>query len=122
VLHEDPTFEADNCRRVMLLSLPFAVRRLLIFFIVALAGSRAYSTSISPEIVNPANGHRFVLLQNNTWTSSEGEAQSLGGYLATIRNQADEDWVFNTFGNYGGKKRLLWIGLNDAPITGDFCW
>jgi len=122
VSHEDPAFEADNCRHVMPWSLPFAIRRLLIFFIVSLAGSCAYGTSISPEIVNPANGHRFVLLQNNTWTSSEAEAQSLGGYLATIRNQADEDWVFNTFGNYGGKRRLLWIGLNDAPITGDFCW
>ena len=118
----DPAFEAGNCPKVIPLFLPFAVRGLIIFFIFALAGSFAYATSISPEIVNPANGHRFVLLQNNTWTSSEAEAQSLGGYLATIRNQADEDWVFSTFGNYGGKKRLLWIGLNDAPITGDFCW
>jgi hypothetical protein len=80
------------------------------------------ATPASPVIVNPANGHRYVLLNNNTWTASESEAVSMGGHLATIDNQAEEDWIFNTFGHYGGQNRLLWIGLNDAMAEGKFVW
>ena len=34
-------------------------------------------------------------------------------HLATIRSAAEETFVYNTFENYGGTDRNLWIGLND---------
>ena len=46
--------------------------------------------------------------------------RALGGHLATIRNQTEEDWVFHTFGSYDGKQHLLWIGLSDTASKFNF--
>jgi Lectin C-type domain/PEP-CTERM motif len=46
----------------------------------------------------------------------------LGGHLATINDDAEQNFVFSTFGSYGGVNRSLWIGLNDAAQEGNFVW
>jgi hypothetical protein len=80
-------------------------------------------------IVDPANGHEFYLLNTETWTASESEAQSLGGNLATITNEAENAWVYSTFGAEAESLNGdLWIGLYDpTPNDGsnhaaDFVW
>ncbi|HEX4122353.1 MAG TPA: lectin-like protein [Verrucomicrobiae bacterium] len=73
-------------------------------------------------IVNPDNHHTYMLLRPANWERSERIAEKLGGHLATIRNQAEEDWIFKTFGKYGGTRRLLWIGLNDLENRFHFSW
>src|SRR5262245_49760186 len=82
------------------------------------------SGQVSGAIITTAtfNGHTYHLLSNNNWTGSEAEAISLGGHLATINDQAENDFVFNTFSSFGGERRLLWIGLNDAAVEGTFVW
>ncbi|MGH7951794.1 MAG: lectin-like protein [Limisphaerales bacterium] len=67
---------------------------------------------IAGPITNPENGHDYYLLSPNTWTASEAEAESLDGTLAVIKNAKEQEWVFSTFGNYGGTNRDLWIGLH----------
>lgn len=57
---------------------------------------------LSPPIVNPNRHHSYLLLDTATWRDSEAEAVALGGHLATIRNQAEEDWIVRTFGTCGG--------------------
>src|SRR5882724_10250929 len=69
---------------------------------------------LSPPIENPANGHTYVMLTSATWEASEAQAIAMGGHLATVRNQAEQDWIYDIFANYGGTVHLLWIGLNDA--------
>jgi hypothetical protein len=70
----------------------------------------AWAASVlTGPVVNPSNGHTYYLLSQDTWTASEAEAQSLGGNLVTISNEAEQQWVFSTFGN----NRNLWIGLYD---------
>lgn len=71
---------------------------------------------------NSANGRFYALLTPATWNWSERAAVALGGHLATVRNQAEQDWIFHTFGSYGGLNRLLWIGLNDVASEGHFVW
>jgi len=40
---------------------------------------------------------------------------SLGGHLVTIDDQTEQEFVWNTFGNFGAAARGgLWIGLSDA--------
>ncbi|HKW29549.1 MAG TPA: C-type lectin domain-containing protein [Verrucomicrobiae bacterium] len=63
-----------------------------------------------------------MLLDRATWKESEAEAVALGGHLATIRNQTEEDWIFREFGSYGGKQHLLWIGLSDTAKKFHFSW
>ena len=77
---------------------------------------------IGVPIFNPANGHTYLLLDSTGWLESEAEAITLGGHLATINNQAENDFVFGTFGSFGGTTRSLWIGLNDADVEGNFVW
>ena len=85
-------------------------------------GAAAQIRPLSPPIINPINHHSYLLLDTATWKESEAEAVALGGHLATIRNQAEEDWVFHTFGSYGGKQHLLWIGLSDTASKFHFSW
>lgn len=77
---------------------------------------------ISGPVVDPANGHKYLLLDTKNWTGSEAEAESLGGHLATVRNAAENSFIFNTFADAGGVPRNLWIGFNDAGHKGIYTW
>lgn len=107
------------------MNLPFSAHLVLIVVslvsAVAFAG-RANATVIGGPIANPANGHNYLLLDAASWTASEAEAITLGGHLATINDAGEQDWVWSTFGSFGGVDRNLWIGLNDADAEGTFVW
>ncbi len=77
---------------------------------------------IAGPVTNPSNGHSYLLLDSATWRDSEAEAVALGGHLATIRNQAEEQWIVQTFGAHGGQQHLLWIGLSDTAKKFHFSW
>src|SRR5215471_8314375 len=72
-------------------------------------------------IQNPGNGHSYFLLAPTNWTTMEAQAVSLGGHLATIRNQAENDWVWSTFTALDGTNNLF-IGLTDTGQEGNFFW
>ena len=73
-------------------------------------------------MTNPANGHLYYLLSENTWAGSEAEAISLGGHLVTINDAAEQEWVVNTFVAGFGGNHLIWTGLNDVREEGSFEW
>ncbi|GEM_PF-479837 len=89
---------------------------------IALAPNRAISEILAGPIYNTATDHDYYLLTEGSWTSAEQEAVSLGGHLVTINGQPEQDWVWSTFGSYGGVRRSLWIGLNDVVTEGTFVW
>jgi hypothetical protein len=39
--------------------------------------------------------------------ASEAEAEQLGGTLAVIESVGEQEWVFATFGSYGGTNRIV---------------
>jgi Lectin C-type domain len=90
--------------------------------LVAIEKLLALNQLASGPVVNPVNHHTYMLLRPTNWERAEKLAEKLGGHLATIRNQQEEDWIFNTFGDYGGERRLLWIGLNDLDNRFHFSW
>lgn len=72
---------------------------------------------------NPANGHRYALTAPMPWLAAEAEAQRAGGHLATIRNRAENDWLFQTFGSVIGQGGVrLWIGFTDQAEEGTWIW
>ena len=73
---------------------------------------------ISGPMVDPANGHTYYLLANSNWTDAQAQALSLGGNLATVNDAAENAWISQTFTNFGGGQRNLWIGLNAAGLDG----
>ena len=94
---------------------------LLASFLVA-AGITTEAAIVHGPVMNPSNGHSYYLLGEDTWQNAEAEAVSMGGHLATIRNQVEQDWVFSTFASYGGTVRSLWIGLREVGVEGNYQW
>jgi len=64
------------------------------------------------------NGHTYLLTTAGTWQEAQANAQSLGGNLVTINNQAEQDWLVATFGN----NPALWLGYTDQETEGVFKW
>ncbi len=73
------------------------------------------------------NGHTYHLLERSLWPEAEAEAVYLGGHLATIESQTENNFVLETFGptataHYPNMNVSLWIGLSDAQEEGRFVW
>lgn len=96
--------------------------KLLIAVLATFAFENSIGGQLAGPVYNPANGHHYYLLTENTWTASRDEALTLGGYLVTINNAAENTFVYNTFSQFGGVSRGLWIGLNDKTSEGNFVW
>jgi Ca2+-binding RTX toxin-like protein len=78
-------------------------------------------TILNDDSTNPIfnyNGSQYTLTSYGTWQEAQAQAQSLGGNLVTINNQAEQDWLVNTF----GVNQTLWIGLTDEVTEGQFKW
>jgi hypothetical protein len=88
--------------------------------IILAASLPAHADVIAGPITNPTNGHEYYLLTASTWPEAEAEAETLGGTLAIIRNDAEEEWVFSNFGSRGGTSRNLWLGLQRPWPGADF--
>ena len=73
---------------------------------------------IAGPFLDRATSHYYYLLAATNWTTSEIWATNLGGHLVTVDTANEENWVFDTFANYGGTNRNLWIGLNDTAKPG----
>ena len=70
------------------------------------------------------NGHTYYLISQNTWEGAAAEALSLGGYLATINDQGEQDFLWNSWKNSLGAGEGLWIGLERSGHHGQniFVW
>lgn len=99
-----------------------AKRTYLAAFCIALTTVSAGAEVIAGPFTNPTNSHEYYLLAPSTWTSAASQALSLGGTLATVRNQSENDWLISTFATLDSGDRALWIGLTDATEEGTFNW
>jgi hypothetical protein len=77
---------------------------------------------IAGPIINPANGNEYYLLTPDTWSASKVEAEDMGGTLAVVKSGQEQNWIFSTFGHFGGADRSLWIGLHRIKAGGKFVW
>jgi hypothetical protein len=66
---------------------------------------------VAGPVVNPLNKHTYYLLDFAGPVEAERCALALGGHLATVRNEHEQRWIFNTFGNWNNIPRNLCIGL-----------
>ncbi|MDP6850067.1 MAG: lectin-like protein [Planctomycetota bacterium] len=73
-------------------------------------------------VVSPINGHTYHLLEASSWTDAEAAAVAMGGHLATVRSQAENDWIERTFGYWAIQNRDIWLGLNDVAVEGQYVW
>ena len=77
---------------------------------------------LAGPITNATTGHYYYLLGPGYWTNAQVQARNLGGRLAAINDAAENAWVLETFGNYGGAPRTLMIGFTDESQEGQWVW
>lgn len=77
---------------------------------------------ILSTMVNPANNKTYHLLTESSWEDAAFKARSLNGYLTTIDDAEENQWVFDTFASFNNQSRHLWIGLNDVQDEGMYRW
>ena len=98
--------------------LVWAACALLLHLCIATTSTGQLLTIIAGPITNTANGHVYYLLAPTNWIGAWFNAGRMGGKLVTINHDAENAWVFNTFANYDGVPRNLWLGLKDSAQEG----
>lgn len=86
------------------------------------SGSVVVESGALVDVVNPANGHRYIGATTTTWAAAEALAQSLGGHLVSIGSEAENEFVRVEFGNALGVDRRVWIGCTDEGSEGSWRW
>jgi len=105
-----------------LLGKMWLMRGMILLVMTGVGRVHAQVDALAGPIVNPANGHEYFLLSAADWHVSETAAMALGGHLVTMDDAAEQAWLFDQFGAWGGIQRSLWIGLNDSAREGEFTW
>ena len=92
------------------------IRKLLCCAFIAVAVSRKVSAApLAGPFANPSNGHSYYLLNPDTRNRIRKRKQvGLGGHLATVRSQSENDWILNTFGPLVGQLRARTSGLGST--------
>ena len=75
------------------------------------------------ETASGGNGHYYLLAPPRSWQDAEAAAVTLGGHLASIASQDEQDFIDSTIlGVDGYPSEPFWIGLNDEAQEGVFEW
>ena len=86
------------------------------------AASDLEEIEILETAINPANNHTYHLLSASSWSDAASVARSLDGFLVTIDDAEEDQWIFDTFAVNNETTRHLWTGLSDSQNEGDFRW
>jgi alpha-tubulin suppressor-like RCC1 family protein/subtilisin-like proprotein convertase family protein len=84
-------------------------------------GSDTNLSIIAGPFLNRQTDHYYYMLASTNWTTSETWAEQIGGHLATVRTANEENWIIDTFSDYHGRNRDLWIGLTNLN-QGKYGW
>src|SRR5215813_4476079 len=105
------------------LNIKFWARRVVTSTLIALGVFATQTASAAVLDTLQYNGHTYYLISPNNWEGAKNEALSLGGYLATINDQGEQDLLWNSWRNSLGGGEGLWIGLQrEGHGSGIFVW
>ena len=74
--------------------------------------------SLSPIVYEYGGNYYLLTPTTSTWTDAQAYAESLGGNLVTINSEAEQNWLWDTF----GWNQDVWIGMNDETTEGTWEW
>lgn len=97
------------------------MRKFILFFCVALIGCSSFAVADSPRLQNPNNGHWYQRIDTpSSWQEAKTYAQTVGGNLAVITSQSEQDFVWNNFG--ATTDEFIWLGGTDEVEEGVWKW
>ncbi len=69
-------------------------------------------------------GHTYYLSRAQmTWQEASSLAQESGGYLVTVNDQAENDFVRDSYRSHLEEGAdILWLGNNDIAVEGQWVW
>ena len=91
-------------------------------FVSTASANEVQDIEVLETVVNPTNNHTYHLLSASSWSDAASVARSLGGFLVTIDDANEDQWIFDTFAVNNDTTRHLWIGLSDHQSEGDYRW
>lgn len=91
-------------------------------FVSTASANEVQDIEVLETVVNPTNNHTYHLLSASSWSDAASVARSLGGFLVTIDDANEDQWIFDTFALNNDTTRHLWIGLSDHQSEGDYRW
>jgi Lectin C-type domain len=77
-------------------------------------GEEANSYRADTRWLQGPNGDYYRLVNPDTWSNSSAAARAQGYELASVQDQAEANWLSQTYGEVRGS---FWIGLNDFSGT-----
>lgn len=84
----------------------------ILVFVLLVIGS----VQANDWVTNPANGHRYGIVEGFPWEMAEANAIVLGGHLVTIRNYEENQWILtNVVQPFTSGP--VWIGLYQPSGT-----
>ena len=91
-------------------------------FVTTSSANEVQDIEVLDTAVYPGNNHTYHLLSASSWSDAASVARSLGGFLVTIDDAEEDQWIFDTFAVDNDTTRHLWIGLSDYQDEGDYRW
>jgi hypothetical protein len=85
-------------------------------------GESVEEMSVLHTAVNPTNNNTYHLLVASSWEDAASYALSLGGFLVTVDDASENEWIVDTFSTWDNQSRHLWIGLSDDAQEGHYRW
>ena len=104
---------------------------LVLLFLVSLSvpalsnnvsGQSTSEIEVLHTAVNPYNNKTYHLLSEGSWSDSAEVARALDGFLTTVDDTQENQWIFDTFADFDNQSRHLWIGLSDSNFAGEYRW
>ena len=104
---------------------------LVLLFLVSLSvpalsnnvsGQSTSEIEVLHTAVNPHNNKTYHLLSEGSWSDSAEVARALDGFLTTVDDTQENQWIFDTFADFDNQSRHLWIGLSDSNFAGEYRW
>lgn len=77
-------------------------------------GEEVYAPRLDSRWIQGPSGDFYRLEASETWSTSSAYAREMGYDLASVQDQFEADWLFQTFAPVGGS---FWIGLSDFSGT-----
>lgn len=73
----------------------------------------------SRRVTNPVNGHHYQRIDVPlSWRDAQRACEAIGGHLATVTSEEENQFVFSNFGN----DHVCWLGATDEAEQGKWRW
>ncbi|MBN1180996.1 MAG: InlB B-repeat-containing protein [Bacteroidales bacterium] len=110
---------ASGTTRPYFPSTTFSITEDITFYAIWMEG-----IDISEWKLNPANNHYYASISSTNWSKAEEIAETFGGTLVIINDEAENNWIISNFGDVTNDfgYNALHIGYTDAGTEGIWVW